>query len=58
MAKRNWDVVVVVPNRENNDGTETKAVYFSGKREENKLADMKEIAPVQFVNRKTGKVMS
>lgn len=51
MAKRNWDVVVVVPGRENNDGTATPAAYFAGKRVNaangsRKLESMREIAPV------------
>lgn len=57
MTKRNWDVIVVVPGRTNNDGTETKATYFAGKREDTehgsrKLVGMKEIVPVTFVPRK------
>jgi hypothetical protein len=56
MAKRNWDVIVVVPGRMNNDGTETKATYFAGKREDSehgrKLVGMKEITPVTFAPRK------
>ena len=57
MAKRNWDVIVVVPGRANNDGSETPSTYFAGKREDTdigsrKLVGMKEIAPVTFVPRK------
>lgn len=55
MAKRNWDVIVVVPGRTNNDGTETEAAYFSGKREERKLVDLLQVEAPVLVNRKTGK---
>jgi hypothetical protein len=60
MAKRNWDVIVVVPGRENNDGSVTPSTYFSGKREDDshggrKLVGMKQTEKPVLINRKTGK---
>jgi hypothetical protein len=56
MAKRNWDVVVVVPGRTNNDGSETPAAFFSARREDSetgsrRLAEIKEIAPPVLAKR-------
>lgn len=56
MGKRNWDVVVVVPGRTNNDGTETPSAYFSAEREDSangsrRLHTIREIAPVELPKR-------
>lgn len=59
--KRNWNVTIVVPGRENNDGTTTPSLYFTGKRIDGtngtrKLVDMVEVPAPALVNHKTGKV--
>ena len=50
-----WSVTVVVPSRENNDGTVTPATYYQGERIERRLVGMKQVQAVTIKSNKRAK---